>query len=48
MITVKDKKIGKIIQVPELEAEELTADELENLNAMSGMDPHFWGPGYDE
>lgn len=23
-------------------------DELEALQHMQGMDPHFWGPGFDE
>ena len=48
-ITVKGKKEGHIVDVPaELEADELTMEELENLKYMSGVDPHFWGPGYDE
>ena len=46
MISVKDKKTGKIIQVPELEAEELTDQELEDLNHLA--DPRFYGPDYDE
>lgn len=46
ILTVKDKKVGKIINVPELETQELTQDELEDLNYLA--DPRFFGPDYDE
>jgi hypothetical protein len=45
ILTVKDKKVGKVIDVPELETEELTPEEIENLNYLA--DPRFFGPDYD-
>lgn len=48
-ISVKDLKRGKMYEVPEpIDVDELNEDEREALNLMSGTDPHFWGPGYDE
>jgi hypothetical protein len=46
---VKGLKTGRMYAVPDpIDEDDLDADERELLNNMAGMDPHFWGPGYDE
>lgn len=46
---VKGLKKGYMYAVPDpIDEDEVSEDEREMLNRMSGTDPHFWGPGYGE
>lgn len=46
---VKDIKRGRMYTVPDpIDEDDLSDDERNALNHMAGMDPHYWGPGYDE
>jgi hypothetical protein len=49
IISVKDKREGRMYAVPDpIDEDQLSDDERETLQHMSGLDPHFWGPGYGE
>lgn len=49
IVSVKDIKKGRMYSIPDpIDEDDLNADEKMLLNQMAGVDPHFWGPGYDE
>ena len=49
VVSVKDMKKGRMYAIPDpIDEDDLSEDERETLNHMTGMDPHFWGPGYGE